>query len=165
MADGKFTAASAWNKIRNAVPNVFWADLVWYKGHSPSYAFIMWMVCKKCIVTKDKLWEWGLVNEDTCVLCNSHGESVENIFFSCPYSATIWTELLAWASILLSPSDWDAELRWAAVFFKCKNFRCYLLKLVMSAVIYHLWEERNCRVFSKKQRKVAGLIKVVQGNP
>ena len=40
--------------------------------------------------TKDELLEWGLITDAACLLCNHEVETVQHLFFSYPFSRTVW---------------------------------------------------------------------------
>ena len=74
------------------------------------------------------------------------------IFFSCPYSGQIWTRVPDRFQMNRSPAGWSSELYWAAQNLKCASFGNNLYKLVMSAVVYHVWGERIAWIFSNRSR-------------
>ena len=43
------------------------------------------------LLTRTGLMQFGIINTDICVLCNSGSESVDHLFVSCSYSSYIWT--------------------------------------------------------------------------
>ncbi|XP_074314377.1 uncharacterized protein LOC141649590 [Silene latifolia] len=46
--------------------------------------------------TVDKLCSRGLFMVNRCVLCESSLETHSHIFFECPYSATVWRDVVLW---------------------------------------------------------------------
>lgn len=49
-------------------------------------------------------------------------------------------------------------LDWMGDPAKCETTSCIVLRLVFSALVYHLWRERNDRVFQLKKGSVEALI-------
>lgn len=78
--NNQFTVASAKESIRIHGDRVNWCDIVWFKGHVPRFAFILWMVCKGKLLTGDKLKRWGCIQEDNCVLCDVGVEDIQHLF-------------------------------------------------------------------------------------
>ena len=42
-----YTTASAWNLLRDVKGKVIWHNLVWFSGHIPKAAFILWLAVKQ----------------------------------------------------------------------------------------------------------------------
>ena len=120
---------------------------VWFKGHVPKYAFILWMAYKKKMLTRQKLKRWGYVQDDTCVLCNGEVEDMNHLFFNCGFSKAVWTEALRRNGITRIVGGWDEECDLAIREGKGDNFIARIRKLVLFAAVYLIWQERNCRVF------------------
>ncbi|GAV92962.1 zf-RVT domain-containing protein, partial [Cephalotus follicularis] len=81
-----FSIKSAWESIRASAPLVDWAKLVWHSSRIPKHAFCLWMAILNALKTLDKLFLLGIVH-DTCCKFNCGGnESVEHLFFACPYT-------------------------------------------------------------------------------
>ncbi|KAI8527725.1 hypothetical protein RHMOL_Rhmol12G0096800 [Rhododendron molle] len=66
--NGIFSMKSAWNTIRRVLPAQEWCKVaqewckvVWFKGHVPRWAFILWMAMQIRLNTKDRLSLWGIV--------------------------------------------------------------------------------------------------------
>ena len=45
---------------------------------------------------------------------------------------------------------WEGELQWAAKKLKGKAMISTLLRVGWNAFVYHIWRERNCRIFQQK---------------
>lgn len=74
-----------YGKLRSRNARVRWHQLVWQKDQIARYSFICWLVCKDRLRTKNKLYRWGVVEDDRCVLCGMNGEDRYHIFFMCPH--------------------------------------------------------------------------------
>ncbi|XP_058198571.1 uncharacterized protein LOC131314096 [Rhododendron vialii] len=92
--DGKFSANSAWQALRAALPMVPWAKSVWFPHHVPRWAFIEWITFMGCLSTKDRLLSWGMGIDANCVLCLGAMESHEHLFFERPFSKEVWKMVL-----------------------------------------------------------------------
>ena len=58
-----------------------WHKVIWFKGHVPRLAVILWMAYRKRMLTKEKLKRWGSIQDDQCVLCYAAMESQNHLFF------------------------------------------------------------------------------------
>lgn len=45
---------------------------------------------KKKMPTRSLLKRLNITDLDSCVLCNQNSETVEHLFFECPFSAYLW---------------------------------------------------------------------------
>lgn len=149
-SSGVYTTQSAWKAIRVERQHVPWSLVVWFTGNVPRWAFIVWLAGLKRLATKDRLWAWGMVVSAGCVLCNQGMETHGHLFFDCSYAKSIWSDLLGRNLVLRWPNSWDYELVWVVKHCKVKGFRSAIYKLSLAAAIYHIWLERNARVFTQK---------------
>jgi hypothetical protein len=86
---GMFSIKSAWDFLRPRAPSVFWHKLVWHKKAVPRHAFILWLAVLGRLPTKDVLSKHGHSVGTTCVLCGQEEESLDHLFFSCPFSSSL----------------------------------------------------------------------------
>uniref|UniRef100_A0A5B6YSU5 Reverse transcriptase zinc-binding domain-containing protein n=1 Tax=Davidia involucrata TaxID=16924 RepID=A0A5B6YSU5_DAVIN len=45
----------------------------------------MWLLMKGRLSTRDKLHQWGIADSSLCLLCNNHEETIDHLFFECPF--------------------------------------------------------------------------------
>lgn len=110
----------------------------------------MWKVLRNGIHTLIKLKDWGLIQSSTCLLCGRGDENVSHLFFECDYTYFVQEKVLN--LLHLHKPNRNATLEWYFVFkaTRWRNSRSKQLLSVLKAVLYHLWRERNNRVFSGK---------------
>ncbi|GFS32020.1 hypothetical protein Acr_00g0020450 [Actinidia rufa] len=133
VANGMYTTKSAWNEIRRAGNAVLWHQIVWYKHNVPKWAFIERLCCHKKLATKDRLRGWGMAVDPMCILCNEAEEETHNhLFFECRYASGLWL------------------------------FKYIAYKTTLAAAIYHLWRERNARVFSQQAKDLLTLLRKIE---
>ncbi|GAA0155658.1 hypothetical protein LIER_13342 [Lithospermum erythrorhizon] len=82
----RFTVKSMWQQIRYVRGNSLWHKLVWFKGNVPKFGFTAWLLCKRRLPTRDRLQAWGIVDDNSCVLCGEQ-EDIHHLFFSCQFSS------------------------------------------------------------------------------
>ena len=88
---GKFSFPSAWNLIRqNGEPCEF-KKLTWFSTHCPKMAVCLLQSLQKRLLTKDRLLQLGIIQDNECPLCKSSPETIEHLYFECSYSGYIWT--------------------------------------------------------------------------
>jgi hypothetical protein len=55
-----FSTSAAWNTIRDRRHVVEWANVVWFPQCVPRHAFLMWLICRDRLLTRDKILAWGI---------------------------------------------------------------------------------------------------------
>lgn len=117
-----------------------------------------WMTILGRLSTKDRLALWGITIEDVCVLCGMAQESHSHMFFLCPFSASVWAHFLEQNGTHRSVLDLHAELDWCVQHRGGSSFNHSVFKLSLAVVVYHLWCERNRRVFQRQALVSVALI-------
>lgn len=58
----------SWNAMRAHHNVVQSHTVVWHKDYLPKCHFILWLVSRNGVKTKDKVMQWGCVTEAVCLL-------------------------------------------------------------------------------------------------
>ncbi|XP_009617973.1 uncharacterized protein LOC107811610 [Nicotiana tabacum] len=119
------------------------------------------MAAHRRLLTRDRLIKWGVVADKTCPLCNLEDESIEHVFFKCEISTQIWKHILQWQGIKRDSKCWDEELTWVVQNASGKSPGAAVYRMLLSAIIYYIWNERNQRVFTNKQQGKEVIIKKI----
>ncbi|KAJ6670044.1 hypothetical protein OIU85_019872, partial [Salix viminalis] len=89
----------------------------------------------------------------TCVLCNREPETHCHLFFNCSFSKQVWEAVNFKARIQWPGLPWDQLTIWAGNnLTKKSQINCQIARLVLAASVYHMWQERNRRVFSNQRQ-------------
>lgn len=83
---GNYSTTLAWKIIRRHGTMVDWASIVWCKQSIPKHNFITWRVCKGRLPTQSHLCKLGILNTSQCFFCWNNSETLEHLFFECPFS-------------------------------------------------------------------------------
>ncbi|XP_020243282.1 uncharacterized protein LOC109821509 [Asparagus officinalis] len=98
--------------------------------------------------TRDRLYRFGIISTEVCVLCIDGKESIDHLFFQCPFSAYIWKLCkLKLHSDDRTIQDLRTEATATQNKFKVKDKTYILARLVLSTAVWHIWQERNRRIF------------------
>ncbi|XP_010424770.1 PREDICTED: uncharacterized protein LOC104709930 [Camelina sativa] len=153
----RFSFADTWKVCKTPAPEVPWHKQVWFPGSIPKYSFMMWLACLDRMPTMSRLRNWGLVEDDTCILCEIYNETRDHLFLRCPYSYDLWRWCISRMQLhFMGFSTWDRLILWLQA--PCSEGNLSTLKLLVAqAVIYTLWHERNARLFTGKRTPVEGL--------
>ncbi|XP_047336054.1 uncharacterized protein LOC124939638 [Impatiens glandulifera] len=123
-----------WNAIREICQIVNWAALVWSSKVIPRHFFILWLAFRGRLSTRDRILAYMDIPDANCVLCSGFAESIDH--------------LLA-MGIVIFPGSWEDIKVAAQVLSKGSIFHANVFKCGFAAIVYHLWAERNARVFGR----------------
>ncbi|KAJ6724821.1 hypothetical protein OIU85_022712 [Salix viminalis] len=108
---------------------------------------VMWLASQGRLRTMDRAHGITLGNQ-TCKLCNRADETHEHLFFQCPFSTKVWLSVKTRANILWPNLRWSDLLSWVLHRVKKKDsINNYIGSLAFTSTAYHLWQERNRRIF------------------
>ncbi|XP_022032620.1 uncharacterized protein LOC110933722 [Helianthus annuus] len=151
-----FSTKTAWDSLRNSGQEVDWYRMVWSSFSIPRHAFLCWLICRRKLAMQDRIQMWNNaasnMNLMSYLLCNRGLESHEHLFFECPYSSKIWCSLRAKVDMSQTDGKWDDVLAWLILNANSKLAIWVIRKLVVAAIAYYVWQERNARFFNNQLR-------------
>ncbi|XP_020266263.1 uncharacterized protein LOC109841729 [Asparagus officinalis] len=151
-ANGKFTFASAWDQVRTSYSNFDLSNVVWFPSSNPKMACCLIKSLYNRLATRDRLSRFGITSAVECVLCSGGIESRDHLFFQCSFSAYIWNlcklKLQLDATVI---NDIRTEALDIQSKFKRKDRTYKLSRMALSAAVWHIWQERNRRIFHATQ--------------
>ena len=145
---GLFTTRSAWEHIRQTKVIVLWRHIVWFPGNIPRASFILWLAIRGRLGTQDRLY--NLAPGSSCLLCHSQVETHDHLFFTCPFSFQIWSQISQVGNFLVPSSPWEQLVTWVSSTWRGKSLQAKARKLCLSSTVYHVWKERNQRFHLQK---------------
>lgn len=164
----EFSVANVWKDIRNEDIPVRWAKLIWFSQGIPRHAFILWLAVLKRLRTKDRVRNWSQNNDTCCILCLNEEESHDHVFVGCSYTQEIWEKIEEMGgsgglarNIKNSNGSWDECV--GSICNRSLNNSIWSVfqKLIFAAVVYFVWQERNCRIHQGQSRPVEVLAKQI----
>ncbi|XP_028083430.1 uncharacterized protein LOC114284679 [Camellia sinensis] len=165
--DGNFSIQSAWDCWRDKGPQVSWSKLIWGPPSIPRVSFIAWLATNERLNTGDRLQAFGLVPTPCCPFCQDPEENHTHLFFSCIFSSRIWGGILAKCNSNWPTLPWLETVDFAVRSTSGTSLKVVILKLSFLCTVYHIWMERNSRIFSKalKPEEVVtnSIIQMVRG--
>ncbi|XP_071693155.1 uncharacterized protein [Rutidosis leptorrhynchoides] len=97
---------------------------------------------------------WDVPCGEVCYLCNQIQESHDHLLIGCSFAKSIWRWFRGKAGldgiidrIEYGSNQWNDVVNAMAGTVCNKGIWSIIRRLVFSAVIYHLWQERNARTF------------------
>ncbi|KAK6132726.1 hypothetical protein DH2020_033531 [Rehmannia glutinosa] len=131
--------------FRPAGTKIPWHNVVWAAGITPKHAFSLWLAARSRLQTKDRVRHREI--EDSCSFCATQQETALHLFFSCPFSATVWAEIRAWIGITRDMSTLNSGLKWLKKEAKGTSIQSKSKRITFATTVYHIWYARNRLVF------------------
>ncbi|GKB53678.1 reverse transcriptase domain, reverse transcriptase zinc-binding domain protein [Tanacetum coccineum] len=158
-----FRADFNWDtKLQDLICNGMWT----WPDEFPRFSFHLWLVIHGKLKTQDKLRDWdtrsGLVL--SCPLCDGQTDTHDHLFFHCPFSTQVWGSLKDLADFSNVPGRYKDIVDYINPFAKRRSCKSVIAKLVFSASVYYLWQERNARLFSNQKRSVKQVVDVIKSS-
>ncbi|WMV55576.1 hypothetical protein MTR67_048961 [Solanum verrucosum] len=138
--------------LREEWPKIPWRRLVCNNKGVPKWIFILFLALHRRLQTKDRLACWVNLEDMICPLCQEENEDIDHLLFQCNYATRIWGKLLQWLGIAMQVLDWKAEVEWVVANAKGKTAQQEVYRMALAGGVYHIWKERNARVFDTRQR-------------
>ncbi|XP_074278490.1 uncharacterized protein LOC141602079 [Silene latifolia] len=147
----------AYGFFRAAPTQGDWTKGVSYSSIIPSYRITCSMAVQSQLDTQDNIKKRGYQFANRCIFCEASEEDHCHLFFSCPFTAKVWSSILSWLSLPQISSS-SLHLLFACPFGSSrKNWKNHWYYTSLAAAVNQLWWERNQRIFSYKIIDAAGL--------
>ncbi|XP_019239056.1 PREDICTED: uncharacterized protein LOC109219090 [Nicotiana attenuata] len=137
------TINSIYKMLRNEQQKMPWRKLVCNNGGMPKWIFILYMAILGKLNTRDRLARWGVTNELLSPMCNIEEESIEQLFFKCTFTASIWRNLLQWMGINRQTMKWSQEVERAYNNAKGRSANAEIYRMALAGCVYYVWQERQ----------------------
>ncbi|CAA7034512.1 unnamed protein product [Microthlaspi erraticum] len=157
---GDFSSSKTWDFLHPVGQSFNWTKPIWFKERIPRHTFILWMAMRDRLFTRDKLRSWGLNVPSSCLLCDAYPESKSHLLTDCIYSREIWTGFFR-RSGLSPPVSLEEIVVWSDSLSPQRkvNTNC---KILVQAIVYCLWRDRNSRLHSSNSKPPHVLSKEIQ---
>ncbi|GKB13442.1 RNA-directed DNA polymerase, eukaryota, reverse transcriptase zinc-binding domain protein [Tanacetum coccineum] len=157
----RFTTKQAWEDLRVNWPMVNWRHTVWFNQFIPRQAFILWMAVQDKLLTQDKIGKWNHNDDLKCGFCKQCSDSVQHLFFQCESPRKIWIKLVK-LSFKIGVIGKLQDVVESMVSRKGNNNIGNVVdKLILSAAVYFIWQERNFRLFKDECRNEDVLFNLI----
>lgn len=147
-----FSVHNAWDSLKDNRELVAWFRVVWFSQCIPKHVFMLWIVMHKRLKTQDRLQVWdGVldVSKLRCFLCNQVLELYNHLFFVCCFAKQVWKHLLYFAKLDKVTYVWDELIEQLRTQSHRNTIWSIIRRILLGAVVYHLWRERNRRLHKK----------------
>ncbi|GJV83163.1 hypothetical protein Tco_1523061 [Tanacetum coccineum] len=96
----------------------------------------------------DKIKMWRPNEDLKCALCSKCTDSHNHLFFTCEFSNEVLKELVKLLNVRLS-EGWDQIIMEMVALPLNKNIWSVVRRIVCSAAVYYIWQERNNRLYQE----------------
>ncbi|XP_074297059.1 uncharacterized protein LOC141627734 [Silene latifolia] len=134
-----YTISSGYDILRPRSQVVTWHQYIWHHWTVPKHRFLGWLLVRKAMQVKEKLFALGICQDDLCLLCGSASETHQHLFEECVYSKRILMGMAQRCKVSLPTGDilqWIWQQAWSQVkkgILICSFMACY----------YFIWKKRN----------------------
>ncbi|XP_074283719.1 uncharacterized protein LOC141608256 [Silene latifolia] len=144
FAADNYSIKLGYSWLTNEGPDISWHPWTSTRLIIPRHGFIVWLTAHKRLLTQDRLVRMGIIQTNVCFLCGCNAETVEHLFFLCPFSSRCLELVAAWLNISLPDQgviEWWVKQRARSLLLK------QVIAVVLASLIYHIWMSRNkCRI-------------------
>ncbi|KAK4383421.1 hypothetical protein Sango_2776800 [Sesamum angolense] len=95
------------------------------------------------------------------VLCGREMETHEHLFFWCNYSLQCIRILKGTVRFTWPNRAWAVDIAWASKRWNGRHIVQEAYRALLAAIVYHIWQERNRRVFQQSMRPSSTIARIV----
>ncbi|KAL0284499.1 UNVERIFIED_CONTAM: Retrovirus-related Pol polyprotein from type-2 retrotransposable element R2DM [Sesamum radiatum] len=155
-----FSSAAAYAIYAPPFPKVVWSSLLVGTFKIPRQRFILWLAILHRLSTLDRPWLQHMGT--TCVLCQDDlPETHEHLFFSCTFATACIQAIRSTIFFPWPVRDWSPAVQWAARRWRGKHVVNASFRALLASLVYHLWHERNRRIFQDSSRTADSIARIV----
>ena len=138
--------------------------LNWKSWAPPRVKFFIWLACQDKCWTGERLARRGLQHPASCPLCDQSEETMSHLLTGCPFSRTIWHEVLSWiCSTSRPPVVEDVFADWWSLALRStpRPLRKGTSSLIMLTA-WWIWKHRNAAIFDNARPSIATLLDMIK---
>ncbi|XP_057800135.1 uncharacterized protein LOC131015733 [Salvia miltiorrhiza] len=162
MEQDNFSIKKLYIALRGTPKKRNWHHMISKSIAAPKCLFILWLAIMKRMTTCDRLQKFGIQCDQACCLCSQGNESLNHLFFVCPYSANVWDKLAMWCGVQRKAGAWDDEVEYLERQGASKTGKQLMYRLLVATIVYHIWRERNERRFNSKASHAESVVRQCQ---
>ncbi|XP_013751499.1 uncharacterized protein LOC106453844 [Brassica napus] len=155
----KFSTGAIYTYLRGTISEPSWTKAIWFPRAIPRHSFHLWLMTLDRCPTRDRMIQWGIQVDPTCLLCNLAPESRDHLYFDYSYGFALWTMVTTRCRITPRRS-WSRTIAQMEMLPLRKAERLLTL-LSWQATVYWLWKERNDRHHNNTFRSVDSIFSLL----
>ncbi|XP_060960944.1 uncharacterized protein LOC133031459 [Cannabis sativa] len=127
----------------------------------PKHTFQLWQATQDKLLTRDHLSKLNIpMSNLNCVVCDIDLESHSHLFFKCRLSLLVLYRIFQWLGMVGWSEDYDSWRVWLG--YPKPTVVDRILVLMIAAVIYHLWWNRNTCLVSSFSNSVNCIVNKIK---
>ncbi|XP_021737524.1 uncharacterized protein LOC110704044 [Chenopodium quinoa] len=143
-----YSISKVYKWIQGPHQDVSWYPWVWNRFNIPKQGFILWMDLQDRLRTRSLLVDWGVCQDNVCLLCGNAVESREHLFFDCDYSRKCLSGISEWLGI--PETDFSIDRSWKQWGKEVKDsIKRKICLAALAAMVYQIWYVRNKALWLK----------------
>ncbi|KAK1419555.1 hypothetical protein QVD17_28740 [Tagetes erecta] len=155
----EFSSNNVKKLIENNNPAFVNCEVAWEKTLPVKVNFFCWCALINRLPTREAISRRGIIIENqACLICNSHPETVEHLLLHCPGSNMIWTSLSQWCNIPSFHVDSIKGLLDHSNNINTTTSARKKIKLIFITAMWVIWKARNDMVFNNKLWNINRLV-------
>ncbi|GLJ07337.1 hypothetical protein SUGI_0064720 [Cryptomeria japonica] len=130
----------------------------------PKAGAFLWTALHGRILTGDRLKTIGIASLSVCILCKENEETADHLLYWCSYSKKVWDWLLGNLRLesVRNQSLKSFLLAWPSSIKKSKWSIMWVVSPAL--LVWHIWKERNQRIFNEEALPYDTLIPKIKGS-
>lgn len=167
-SSGQYNASSAYDAQFNTLPTTDNKLLIWKTWAPGKTKFFFWLLLQNRLWCNDRLQRRGWENGYFCPMCMRNLETSIHLFWECPMSKEIWRRISDWPgcrrlALLAATNDSiTSAQRVRSLLQQSRSNLKAKLKTMIFLVTWHIWTERNNRIFRHTTNQVNGVIAAIR---
>lgn len=162
--DGSYSARSAYSvhfvqSISQPLLSSVWS----IKGEG-KVRFFLWLLLQNRLWTADRLAARGWPHNALCLLCDQVQEGAAHLMIHCVFAKEVWhASSVKWPRVGAVATASPSLRTWWRQIISGPKSASKDKEIAMAALIaWHLWKERNSRVFQQKEMNAAALYRMIE---
>ncbi|KAM1294906.1 hypothetical protein ACFX1Q_015702 [Malus domestica] len=138
---------------------------IWKLATPPKIRNFMWRALHRALATMDVLFIRRCSPSPLCPICHAQEESVEHLFFLCPWVEPIWFG--GSLSYRVNRESFSSLAAWLASFFEAQlGSKDEIMRLLSYAAFtcWHIWKARCALIFNQKKPSPQQLILAISNS-
>ena len=140
------TLSTIYHSIAPHSSSPAWLPFVWSKFRIAKHSLTAWLIMKGRLFTKDRMSNFHLNVDPTCILCGSEFETHQHLFCDYNFSRDVLNASPGTVSM-----DWGDMCEGRMLTSNVDDCRTNIMYLYVAAAFYYIWKERNIRIHNPGQ--------------
>lgn len=145
-ANGNFSIKSAtWIQYNDLSPHpkTKLLNLIWKLDIPPKVKIFTWLLIRGRLKTRDRLSRFVQNMDANCALCHNSIESLNHLFYDCPFAHNVWHLSGLYATPINAPN----LISWLDDLVSLNNDKLLLSHILL--ICWQIWDSRNKWIFQQ----------------